>query len=266
MRLIKRKRKFKSRGPAKAASSRSKPRAAVVGNNGLVGKALPADEVDAERPAPRARSARAARALGGPAPAAPAAASPTKLKNLDPEASARQYLERSFASDRRQSLARPVTDPGASEFRSLGAEAVPLTGTTMVKFRQSVQQDSRVRLAGDGGARQEEPVPRDQLVARHARRRAAHRQDLSREGAGRRGEGLGPAAVPGSRTRRIFTTTSTRTTRRGGSPTSSRTCLSASAKCSRRRPQRRRAEGLRRRRALRPAARGVCRARRRWRR
>jgi Zn-dependent metalloprotease len=140
VRLIKRKRKFKSRRPAKAASSRSKPRAAVVGNNGLVGKALPADEVDAERPAPRARSARAARALGGPAPAAPAAASPTKLKNLDPEASARQYLERSFASDRRRSLARPVSDSGASEFRILGAEAIPLTGTTTVKFRQTVNK------------------------------------------------------------------------------------------------------------------------------
>jgi Zn-dependent metalloprotease len=135
MRLIKRKRKVASRRKATAASSRPR-RKASVGNNGLVGKALPTVEVEAEQRAPRPGLQRAARALAASA-APPPAASPTRLKNLDPEASARQYLDRSFASSRRQSLTRPVTDSGESEFRILGAEALPLTGTTAVKFRQT---------------------------------------------------------------------------------------------------------------------------------
>ena len=89
MRLIKRKRKATSRRKATAASSRSRPKAAV-GNNGLVGRALPTVEVEAEQRAPRPGPQRAARALAA-APAPSPAASPTRLKNLDPEASARQY-------------------------------------------------------------------------------------------------------------------------------------------------------------------------------
>jgi neutral peptidase B len=135
MRLIKRKRKVTSRRKATAASTHPKPKAAA-GNNGLVGRALPTVEVEAEQRAPRPGVQRAARALAA-ASAPPPAASPTRLKNLDPESSARQYLDRSFTSSRRQSLTRPVTDSVESEFRILGAEAVPLTGTTTVKFRQT---------------------------------------------------------------------------------------------------------------------------------
>ena len=79
----------------------------------------------------RTTSARPARAL--PTAAAP---NPIPLKNRDPESSARGYLERALAGTGRKSLARPITESGESEFRSLGAEAVPLTGTTTVKFRQ----------------------------------------------------------------------------------------------------------------------------------
>ena len=138
MRLIKRKRKLTSRRKATAASSRSRSKTAV-GNNGLVGKALPAVEVEAEQRATRPGSRRAARALAA-SPAVSPAASPTRLKNLDPEASAREYPDRSFASSRRQSLNRPVTDSGESEFKILGAEALPLTGTTTVKFRQTLNK------------------------------------------------------------------------------------------------------------------------------
>ena len=99
-------------------------------NNGLVGKVLRAEDADIRRGA--TKRTRAARPLALIAPAPPA---PTPLKQRDPEASARQYLARALAGG--ASSARGATNVGDSEFKSLGAEAVPLTGTTTVKFRQA---------------------------------------------------------------------------------------------------------------------------------
>jgi Zn-dependent metalloprotease len=97
----------------------------------MVGLALRGDEVT---PTPRARRAgvRAATAA-----ASVTAVSPTAVRSLDPEAAARQYLDRAMTSAPRGPRAAAAGDAGVSEYRSLGAEAVPLTGTTMVKFRQT---------------------------------------------------------------------------------------------------------------------------------
>ena len=57
--------------------------------------------------------------------------------NVDPESVARVYLEQALGSPAVPQFAAPVADEVPSEFKSLGAESVPLTGTTVVKFRQN---------------------------------------------------------------------------------------------------------------------------------
>jgi Zn-dependent metalloprotease len=125
MRLIKRS------PPVNAPASRAKARAAAQRkNNGLAGAALHAADIHAPR--------RKARSQPPPhAPAGGRAIHSVPLKSRDPETSARHYLDHALESVGPSSLARPVSDAGHSEFRSLGAETVPLTGTTMVKFRQT---------------------------------------------------------------------------------------------------------------------------------
>jgi Zn-dependent metalloprotease len=98
-------------------------------DNGLNATVLSGSDLGGDRVRPTSRGA--ARAL--PTAAAP---NPVPLKNRDPESTARGYLERALAGTGRKSLARPATESADSEFRSLGAEAVALTGTTTVKFRQ----------------------------------------------------------------------------------------------------------------------------------
>ncbi|WP_140799486.1 DNA/RNA non-specific endonuclease [Myxococcus xanthus] len=68
------------------------------------------------------------------------APSPTKeaptLASLDAETAARRYLDKAFASPQLPTFNPIVVQSHTNEFRTLGAEALPLTGTTMVKFRQ----------------------------------------------------------------------------------------------------------------------------------
>jgi Zn-dependent metalloprotease len=130
MRLIKRSSQVNVRAPKKPATPRAKAAITRGDTNGLVGAALRIDDIP-----PTSTSTRSLRNARSTVPSA--ALGPTSLKDRDPEASARLYLERAVAGTGGKSLARPVTGAGASEFRSLGAEAVPLTGTTMVKFRQA---------------------------------------------------------------------------------------------------------------------------------
>lgn len=66
-------------------------------------------------------------------PSFAAAASDTPL---DPETAARRYLNLALASPAVAGFAAPVADDVPSEFKSLDTETIPLTGTTMVKFRQ----------------------------------------------------------------------------------------------------------------------------------
>lgn len=57
---------------------------------------------------------------------------------VDPETAARRILDQALASPAVPSLTAPVADGVVSEFKTIGTETVPLTGTTTVKFRQSV--------------------------------------------------------------------------------------------------------------------------------
>ncbi|HEX2669241.1 MAG TPA: M4 family metallopeptidase, partial [Polyangiaceae bacterium] len=75
------------------------------------------------------------------------AAAPVATTALDAEAAARSYLDQALASEHTKTFVRPtmkaMSDPKRaveSDFKSLGAEAQPLTGTTAVKFRQTFQK------------------------------------------------------------------------------------------------------------------------------
>ena len=83
---------------------------------------------------------------------------------MDPETAARSYLEQALASDKTPQFAAPSADKVPSEFKSLGTEAIPLTDTTTVKFRQTfnkipvygslvtVELDSKNQLVGINSA------------------------------------------------------------------------------------------------------------------
>ena len=58
------------------------------------------------------------------------------LTMLDTETVARRYLDEALTADALPALQRYDSAGQGREFRILGAEAVPLTGTTMVKFQQ----------------------------------------------------------------------------------------------------------------------------------
>ncbi len=60
-------------------------------------------------------------------------------KNLDPESAAKRILAHAFASRAMPSLTAPKVNDEESDFRSLGVETVPLTGTRVVKFRQQIR-------------------------------------------------------------------------------------------------------------------------------
>jgi len=82
------------------------------------------------------RGRRAFEALKADRPASNTFALAESLpKNLDPESAAKRILAHAFASRAMPSL----VDDGESSFRSLGVETVPLTGTTIVKFRQQIK-------------------------------------------------------------------------------------------------------------------------------
>jgi Zn-dependent metalloprotease len=60
-------------------------------------------------------------------------------KNLDAESAAKRILAHAFASRAMPSLTAPMVSDEQCDFRSLGVETVPLTGTTVVKFRQQIR-------------------------------------------------------------------------------------------------------------------------------
>src|ERR1051325_1523150 len=55
---------------------------------------------------------------------------------VDPETSARAYLAQALASKSVPSLVAPESATGGTDFKVINTETIPLTGTTMVKFRQ----------------------------------------------------------------------------------------------------------------------------------
>ncbi|MGA7994969.1 MAG: M4 family metallopeptidase [Bradyrhizobium sp.] len=86
------------------------------------------------------RSRRAFEALRADRPASNTFALAESLpKNLDPESAAKRILAHAFASRAMPSMTAPKVDDEECDFRSLGVETVPLTGTTVVKFRQQIK-------------------------------------------------------------------------------------------------------------------------------
>ena len=59
-------------------------------------------------------------------------------ENLDPESAAKRILDHALASKAMPSLTAPKVGKAESDFKSLGVETVPLTGTSVVKFRQQI--------------------------------------------------------------------------------------------------------------------------------
>ena len=59
---------------------------------------------------------------------------------LDPESVARNYLMQAVESDAVPAVTAPEINGASSEFKSLGTETIPLTGTTTVKFRQMINK------------------------------------------------------------------------------------------------------------------------------
>ena len=59
--------------------------------------------------------------------------------NLDPESAAKRILAHALESNAAADLTAPMVGSIESTFKSLGVETVPLTGTTIVKFRQQLR-------------------------------------------------------------------------------------------------------------------------------
>lgn len=57
----------------------------------------------------------------------------------DPETVARGYLQQALGSPSVPSFTAPRTDRATSEFKTIDTETVPLTGTKVVKFRQTIE-------------------------------------------------------------------------------------------------------------------------------
>jgi len=64
-------------------------------------------------------------------------ASTSALPQLDPETAASRYLQQALASRAVPSFTSPRASGSTGEFKSLGTVTVPLTGTKVVKYRQS---------------------------------------------------------------------------------------------------------------------------------
>ena len=66
-----------------------------------------------------------------------AAGGAAALTVLDAESAALNHLNQALESSKVPQFTRPTVANAASEFKSIGSEASPLTGTTVVKFRQT---------------------------------------------------------------------------------------------------------------------------------
>jgi Zn-dependent metalloprotease len=63
----------------------------------------------------------------------------TQPQNVDPESAAKRILAHALESNTAAELTAPTVGGTESTFKSLGVETVPLTGTTIVKFRQQLR-------------------------------------------------------------------------------------------------------------------------------
>jgi Zn-dependent metalloprotease len=100
-----------------------------IPTSGLTGFTIDASEESG-------KVAFAALAKSRPAFRGIAVGTPFSLKKMDPESAALHYLDHALESDSVKKFVRPKIETADSEFRSLGSEVMPLTGTKLVKFRQ----------------------------------------------------------------------------------------------------------------------------------
>ncbi len=104
------------------------------GSSGLTGYSIDLTDAAGETAFAKLSEARhAAHGIAGPSAARSATAS---FKKLDAESAALAHLDQALASDAVKKFARPKIETADSDFKSLGAEASPLTHSTVVKFRQ----------------------------------------------------------------------------------------------------------------------------------
>ena len=87
---------------------------------------------------PRRRGARPSRRYAPSVPLGRGGLAASRPENLDPESAAKRILEHALASSAAAALTAPKVGGAESNFKSLGVETVPLTGTSIVKFRQQL--------------------------------------------------------------------------------------------------------------------------------
>ena len=63
-----------------------------------------------------------------------------EIAQLDPETVAKRYLDQALQSKAVPSFSAPTVEDVESEFKSLGTELIPLTGTRTVKYRQTLNK------------------------------------------------------------------------------------------------------------------------------
>jgi Zn-dependent metalloprotease len=65
-----------------------------------------------------------------------------RFSTPDSETAAKRHLDQALASETAnlKRFVRPTVDAEESDFKSLGTKAMPLTGTTIVKFRQMLNK------------------------------------------------------------------------------------------------------------------------------
>ena len=115
---------------AKKARKRAAPRRSGQ-RDGFKALALHVTEAKGRETFEALRAERPATAAFGLAASRP--------ENLDPESAAKRILEHALASSAVPALTAPKVSGAESDFRSLGVETVPLTGTSIVKFRQQLR-------------------------------------------------------------------------------------------------------------------------------
>jgi len=118
--------------PKTTSAARAKGRGKPEGDNGLATFAI-----HASVPAGKRMMAKLGPAVAASAAHLTAAAAAPLLSSLDPETAARQHLDAALASTAVKQFNRPVMGAEESDFKTIDTETVPLTGTTVVKFRQT---------------------------------------------------------------------------------------------------------------------------------
>jgi len=116
-------------GQVRVAESKPGGKSGSAPKTGLAGFVLDASEA-------AGKAAFTALAKSRPAARGIAASGAFSMRKMDPESAALSHLDHALESDSVKKFVRPKIETGESEFKGIGSEAMPLTGTVLVKFRQ----------------------------------------------------------------------------------------------------------------------------------